>query len=225
MSTAALIGVAFASNLSAASGRVGDFALLDQQGYFHQISYYDDHKAVALLVQGNGRRRREGIPAFKAAQAKYQDKVKFFMINPLGDGIARRRCRSSCDEYGLDIPVLMDDAQLVAEGARRQQDRRSVPAASRHDRSALSRPGRQVPRCARSTKCSPASAVKKAKVRARGAAVDVLARQARTRRAAVSVFEGRRADPCRELRALPSRRRHRAVRDEQPRDRARASRR
>ena len=51
---AALICVAFASDPSVASGRVGDFALLDQQGYFHQMSYYDDHKAVALLVQSSG---------------------------------------------------------------------------------------------------------------------------------------------------------------------------
>ena len=32
-----------------ASERIGDFSLLDAEGYFHQISWYDDHKAVVLL--------------------------------------------------------------------------------------------------------------------------------------------------------------------------------
>jgi hypothetical protein len=111
MSTAALIGVAFASSLSVASGRVGDFALLDQKGYFHQISYYDDHKAVALLVQGNG---AKAIPAFRAAQARYQDRVKFFMINSSG-AESREAVQKQLEQYGVDIPVLMDDAQLVSE--------------------------------------------------------------------------------------------------------------
>ena len=37
-----------------AAKRAGDFSLLDQKGYFHQMSYYDDHKVVALLTQSNG---------------------------------------------------------------------------------------------------------------------------------------------------------------------------
>ena len=37
-----------------AQERVGDFSLLDQQGYHHGMSWYDDHAAIALLVQANG---------------------------------------------------------------------------------------------------------------------------------------------------------------------------
>ena len=37
-----------------AQERVGDFSLLDQQGYHHSMSWYDDHAAIALLVQANG---------------------------------------------------------------------------------------------------------------------------------------------------------------------------
>ena len=52
---------------SAGTGtRVGDFSLLDQKGYFHQLSYYDDHKAVALLVQANGSKATaKALPAFR----------------------------------------------------------------------------------------------------------------------------------------------------------------
>ena len=39
-----------------AADRVGDFSLLDQDGYSHTMSWYDDHAAIALLVQANGSR-------------------------------------------------------------------------------------------------------------------------------------------------------------------------
>ena len=39
--------------VAAAADRVGDFSLLDQDGYHHGMSWYDDHQAIALLVQAN----------------------------------------------------------------------------------------------------------------------------------------------------------------------------
>ena len=36
-----------------AADRVGDFSLLDQDGYHHSMSWYDDHKTIALLLQAN----------------------------------------------------------------------------------------------------------------------------------------------------------------------------
>jgi hypothetical protein len=112
--TLALACVAGVSQADTAAKRVGDFALLDQQGYFHQISYYDDHKAVALLVQSNAEPvKAQELAAFKQARAKYQDKVKFFMINPAGD--KRDAVQKELEKYGTDIPVLLDRAQLVCE--------------------------------------------------------------------------------------------------------------
>ena len=95
--------------------RVGDFSLLDQKGYFHQLSYYDNHKAVALLVQGNGSKATtKAIDAFKGAKSKYDGKIKFFMINPYGDA-SRTAVQAEVDKYNTDIPVLIDDTQLVSE--------------------------------------------------------------------------------------------------------------
>ena len=42
------------SHASETLPRIGDFSLLDHQGMFHQLSWYDDHKAVVIFVQGNG---------------------------------------------------------------------------------------------------------------------------------------------------------------------------
>ena len=36
--------------LAGAQDRVGNFALIDQEGYSHLMSWYDDHAAIAFLV-------------------------------------------------------------------------------------------------------------------------------------------------------------------------------
>ena len=112
-----LLALISATSIAAAavSKRAGDFSLLDQQGYFHQLSYYDDHKAVALLVQGNGSKATaKAIEPFKEAKAKYDGKIKFFMINPYGTE-TRSAVQAELQKFGTDIPVLMDDTQLVSE--------------------------------------------------------------------------------------------------------------
>jgi hypothetical protein len=111
------IGATSAAYASTAP-RGGDFSLLDQNGYFHHIGYYDDHAAIAFLVQGNDSKgAAAAVPAFKAAQAKYKDRIKFFMINPIGvtQTETRAAVQKKLEQYGTDIPVLMDDAQVAAE--------------------------------------------------------------------------------------------------------------
>ena len=106
----------WAANAATETKRVGDFSLLDQQGYFHQMSYYDDHKAIALLVQSSARPVSDkDLAAFNEARTKYQDKIKFFMLDPVADE-TRESVQKELDKHGLDIPVLMDETQLVAEG-------------------------------------------------------------------------------------------------------------
>ncbi len=101
--------------IAGATERVGDFALLDHNGYFHHMAWYDDHKAIAFLVQANGSAATEqSIAAFRAMQAKYDSQgIEFMMLNPLGE--ARTAVSLEVATYGLDIPVLIDDAQLISE--------------------------------------------------------------------------------------------------------------
>lgn len=115
LKTAAL-SLAIAPALSTAADRVGDFSLLDQDGYYHSMSWLDDHKAVALLVQANGSdATAAAVPAFDALKAEYDAKgIEFFMINPMGKK-NRAEVKAEIAEYGVDIPVLMDDSRLISE--------------------------------------------------------------------------------------------------------------
>jgi len=98
-----------------ASERAGDFALLDQNGYFHKMSWYDNNRAVALLVQGNGSTdtQRE-LAGFKALKERYENsEVVFFMINPLGE--AREDVKAQLKAWNVEMPVLIDDVSAISE--------------------------------------------------------------------------------------------------------------
>lgn len=99
-----------------AAERVGDFALLDQAGYFHQMSWYDNNEAIVLLVHAtNDPAVAQALPAFASLQAEFAEQsAKFFLINPMGLK-NRDAVQAELDSAGISIPVLMDDAQLVSE--------------------------------------------------------------------------------------------------------------
>ncbi len=103
------------SAASEAAERVGDFSLLDQIGNSHTMSWYDDHAAIALLVQANGSAATlAAIPEFVELQQLYRENIKFFMLNPRGL-MNRDAVNAEISAFTLDIPVLMDDSQLISE--------------------------------------------------------------------------------------------------------------
>jgi peroxiredoxin len=103
-------------SLAAEAAKVGDFAILDHQGKFHQLSWYGDQKAVVIYVQGNGDPAvRAAAPTLKQIRDEFQRQgVVFFMLNPqLQD--SRDSIASEAEESGYDMPILVDEDQLVAE--------------------------------------------------------------------------------------------------------------
>ncbi|MGI9251790.1 MAG: hypothetical protein ACR2PR_11445 [Pseudohongiellaceae bacterium] len=101
--------------LAGEEARVGDFSLLDQDGYFHNMSWYDNHAAIALLVQANdGRDMAARVAEFDALKAEYASEgIKFMMINPMGR-LNRDAVKAEVADYGVEIPVLMDDARIIS---------------------------------------------------------------------------------------------------------------
>ncbi len=95
-----------------AADRVGDFALLDHSGSFHQLSWYDDHKAVVLLTQAND--CAIDSDGFSALHSRFDNEgVEFMLLN--AEGANRNRVAEEMAALGVDLPVLMDDAQVVSE--------------------------------------------------------------------------------------------------------------
>ncbi|MCI5106384.1 MAG: hypothetical protein MRY76_06710 [Pseudomonadales bacterium] len=111
-----LLALLLTPALTSAADRVGDFSLLDQAGYFHNMAWYDDHTAVALLVQANDSAdTAAALPDYLALKQQYADQgIEFMMINPMGrhnrDAVAGKLA-----EWGVsDVPVLMDDARVIS---------------------------------------------------------------------------------------------------------------
>ena len=106
------LAAALIANTALAGERVGDFALIDHQGAFQHMAWYDDNSAVVIVPMANGQADAENL---KALQQKYTEQgVQFFLLNP-GLHTDRARIQNEVAALGLDIPVLMDDAQLVTE--------------------------------------------------------------------------------------------------------------
>jgi len=87
---------------AALAQRGTDFALLDQDGRFHQLSRYNESAAVVLYVQGiDDAIAARGYPILQDLQTRYAEQgVVFFMLNA-----ARDSSRSA---------VQADMAQLIA---------------------------------------------------------------------------------------------------------------
>jgi hypothetical protein len=116
--TAVAATLTFMASGPAASEQVGDFALLDHQGYFHHMAWYDNNRAVVFLVQTNASQAaRDAVPAYRRTMEKYADQdLVFMMLNPVGE--PRAAVAQTAASYGLEIPVLIDDAQIVAASAK-----------------------------------------------------------------------------------------------------------
>ena len=111
-----LLALSLLPTLVLAADRVGDFSLLDQNGYFHQMSWYDDNKAIVLLVQATGDSAAQNVLAdFDSLKSSFDTQgIEFFMINPLGLK-DRDAVKAEMAARNIDVPVLMDDARLISE--------------------------------------------------------------------------------------------------------------
>ena len=117
MRTLTLVAGIFLAGLANSSTQyVGDFALLDHEGSFHQLSYYGDQRAVVYIVQANNsvnvNARLGEIHALRDAFAGQP--VVFYMLNPLAED-SRQAIAAHAQASNIDLPILVDETQLVSE--------------------------------------------------------------------------------------------------------------
>ena len=104
------------SGLAVGANTVPNFSLLDQEGKEHELYYYSDASAIVLMVQGNGCPIvRNALHDLRDLTANYEPNgVRFFMLNSnLQDN--RESIAAEAAEWEIDLPILVDDAQLVGE--------------------------------------------------------------------------------------------------------------
>ena len=95
--------------------RVGDFALIDHNGSFQQMSWYNDQNAIVIMAYSASDSDTETLIKLQALEKEYaEQKITFFLINP-GLQTDRSLINSDLSNQELDFAVLMDDAQLVSE--------------------------------------------------------------------------------------------------------------
>lgn len=94
---------------------VGDFALIDHQGAFHQLSRYSDHRAVVLYSYGSGGDKSSGaVEKLGILRDKYAGRgIAFLMIDAIPNE-TRKQVTESLSGARFNIPVLMDTAQIVS---------------------------------------------------------------------------------------------------------------
>lgn len=111
-----LLLVCLTSLASAEPVRVSDFALLDHQGKFHQLSYFGDQKAVVIVAQATGDATLEAnATALAGLSAQFSDAgVVFYMLNSVAAD-TRQTIAQEVAAKGYALPVLVDESQLVAE--------------------------------------------------------------------------------------------------------------
>ena len=85
-----------------------DFALIDSDGVFHNMSWYNDKEQIALLVASAD--SSEEVKAAFFAKVELHPEMQFFILNPTGES------RDTVHNLAhADVPVLMDDAKIVSK--------------------------------------------------------------------------------------------------------------
>ena len=122
----ALIGAgvaAYGQSVSAAAaqvkvaGKADNFRLVDQKSKAHELYYFKNSPAIVIVSQQNGSKNlRDAAPALKALKDTYAAKdVPVFLLNST-PADNRDTISAEMASLGLDLPVLIDNTQLIGEG-------------------------------------------------------------------------------------------------------------
>jgi len=96
---------------SAALDRTGDFALLDSDGAFHQLSRYQHRKAVVLMSYAQScSGMQASLERYQQMHARYAEQgIEFLLLD------SQDLDREALRELNMPLPILQDNGQLISE--------------------------------------------------------------------------------------------------------------
>ncbi len=102
---------------NAGAGRIGNFALLDHEGNSHQLRKYGDSPAIVLIsTSASCLEIIEQLPKYRLLRTTWERQgVVFLGINSAAND-SLDEIRNMAQLHNFDLPILLDDSQLVAEG-------------------------------------------------------------------------------------------------------------
>ena len=111
-----VLSILMLCQLSVAGERIGNFALLDHEGVYHQLRKLGDSKAVVLIsIATTCIENIEKIPKYRLLRTTWENEgISFLAMNssPTDD---LNSIRQMDFLHNVDMPILLDDGQLVAE--------------------------------------------------------------------------------------------------------------
>lgn len=102
--------------VNAAPEKIGNFALIDHLGSYHQLRKYGDSKAVVIISTAAACLENiEKLPKYRLMRTTWERQgVKFLAINSsVEDDLEDVRLMDTL--HNVDLPIMLDDSQLVAE--------------------------------------------------------------------------------------------------------------
>jgi len=103
-------------SVSALPDRIGDFALLDSEGEFHQLSRYRHQEALVLMSFDSSCSSIDGsVSQFEVMQSAFADQQVTFALIDSSSESNIDALRVSQANMGTELPLLVDDGQLVSE--------------------------------------------------------------------------------------------------------------
>lgn len=96
--------------------RIGNFALLDHEGTYHQLRKFGDSRAVVIISTSTTCLENiENLPKYRLLRTTWESQgIRFLAINSSASD-ELDAIRQMDFLHNVDLPILIDDSQLVAE--------------------------------------------------------------------------------------------------------------
>ena len=110
----AIAAATLASTPIIAGERISDFSLIDQHGKFFQLSRQANFDAILLMAHEDSRDVRRAASDLADVSKQFEGQnVGFYFIDATGE-TDKSEIREIAEDADIDLPILMDDSQLVA---------------------------------------------------------------------------------------------------------------